>query len=126
MVMRSVVAVRAVVAAVVRAIAAMSVRFDAANRYFKAPKGRHVIAQGSALGKVPCVGVFFIPLFRPFRAGDIFDHRTQGVALGYHIWPRWGLARSDWCIACRDVEAVFVRGGVRARRCPCAAVSVRA
>ena len=42
------------------------------------------------------VGVNFMPLFRPFRAGDICDHWTQGVALGYHIWPRWGLARSGW------------------------------
>ncbi len=43
--MRSVVAVRAVVAIAVRPIAA--------NRYLKAPRGRHVIAQGNALGKVP-------------------------------------------------------------------------
>ena len=55
------------------------------------------------------VGVNFMPLFRPFRAGDICDHWTQGVALGYHIWPRWGLARSGWCIACRTVGAVIVR-----------------
>ena len=29
-------------------------------------------------------------MFRPFRAGDLFDDLTQGVALGYRIWPRWG------------------------------------
>ena len=28
--------------------------------------------------------------FRPFRAGLYFDVRTQGVALGYHLAPRWG------------------------------------
>ena len=51
----------------------------------------------------------FVPLFRPFRAGDICDPWTQGVALGYHIWPRWGLAWSGWCIACRTVGAMIVR-----------------
>jgi len=32
------------------------------------------------------------PLSRPFRAWDIFDVRTQGVALGWHITPLWGLS----------------------------------
>ncbi len=35
----------------VRAVAAVAVSFDAAmNPHLKAPKGRHVIAQGNALG----------------------------------------------------------------------------
>ena len=50
--------------------------------------------------------------FRPFRAGDIVDHWTQGVALGYHIWPRWGQAPSAWSIAWRAVVAVAERAVV--------------
>ena len=30
------------------------------------------------------------PLSRPFRALDVFDNRSQGVALGWHISPLWG------------------------------------
>ena len=33
------------------------------------------------------------PLSRPFRAGNVFDHRTQGVALGWYISPLWGCGR---------------------------------
>jgi len=29
-------------------------------------------------------------VFRPFRAWFVFVHRTQGVALGWPISPRWG------------------------------------
>ena len=30
------------------------------------------------------------PLSRPFRAWDVFDDQSQGVALGWHITPLWG------------------------------------
>ena len=30
------------------------------------------------------------PLSHPFRAWDVFDDRTQGVALGWYISPLWG------------------------------------
>ncbi len=33
------------------------------------------------------VGPTFIS---PLQGWGFFDHRTQGVALGYLIWPRWG------------------------------------
>ncbi len=29
------------------------------------------------------------PLSRPFRAWDVFDDRSQGVALGWHVPRRW-------------------------------------
>ena len=71
------------------------------------------------------VGVISSPLFRPFRAGDICDHWTQGVALGYHIWPLWGLAWSGWCIACRTVGAVSVRVVAAMAVRPVAAMAAR-
>jgi hypothetical protein len=30
-------------------------------------------------------------MFRPFRAWTVGALNTQGVALGYHMLPRWGL-----------------------------------
>ncbi len=59
---RYAVIVRVVAATIVRTVAAMAVRVvgrcpvcfvGTMNHPLKAPKGRHVIAQGNALGKVP-------------------------------------------------------------------------
>jgi hypothetical protein len=57
-----------------------------------APKGQNEIAQGKAKRR-PGYGSALIsaPLGSALSGrGMIRAHRTQGVALGYHLAPRWG------------------------------------
>ena len=37
-----------------------------------------------------------VPAFRPFRAGLVWGRCSQGVALGYLLWPRCGQHRRRW------------------------------
>ena len=91
-----------------------------------APTGHHVIAQSATLGLVAtlfisperaqsgCRGINLIRC-RPFRARNHFYHLTHGVAMGYHISPRWGgifICMADpmalpWAIEFRPVGAMI-------------------
>lgn len=71
--------------------------------HLKAPTGRHTKAQGNALGNRITMSQALkgrnkaagtanqLSLLRPFRTSS---SRTQGVALGYPIAPRWGFLKS--------------------------------
>jgi len=65
---------------------------------FSAPKGRHIPAQGEALGETP-------PKKPALKGRDIIvdehnvapfqgliqnNHLTQGFALGWYVMPLWG------------------------------------
>ena len=58
---------------------------------------------------LPLCGRDLQSIISPLQGWGICDPWTQGVALGYHILPRWGQARSAWWIACRTVTAMIVR-----------------
>ena len=77
----------------------------------RALKGRNQRAPARAGEWVstPLCGRDVQSIIPPLQGWGICDPWTQGVALGYHIWPRWGQARSDWWIACRTVTAMIVR-----------------
>ena len=63
-------------------------------------KGQNNVAQGNALGTINQItqalkgrnkwAIRNLTLFRPYRAKIHLRPRTQGVALGYHVSPRWG------------------------------------
>ena len=57
-----------------------------------APKGQNEIAQGKAKRRPGYISALIsAPLGSALSGlGMIRDHRTQGVALGYHLAPRWG------------------------------------
>jgi hypothetical protein len=57
-----------------------------------APKGQNEIAQGRAKRRPGYISALIsAPLgSAPSGLGMIRAHRTQGVALGYHLAPRWG------------------------------------
>ena len=68
-----------------------------------APKGQNEIAQGKAKRRPGYIGALIsAPLGSALSGlGMIRAHRTQGVALGYHLAPRWGkrpLDRIPWII----------------------------
>ncbi len=73
------------------------------------PTARTPIAQGNALGMptpddpLPRRGNMIDAIVRPVGAWRLgWDVRTQGVALGYHRLPRWGIAhRPRWGIVHR-------------------------
>ena len=75
-----------------------------------APKGQNEIAQGRAKRR-PGYGSGWVDAPRGSALsglGRIRAHRTQGVALGYHLAPRWGkrpLDRVRWNILPRPVVA---------------------
>ena len=75
------------------------------NPHSPAPKGRHAIAQGNALGSIVRTSIrpegaessdaethspVLSAWFRPFRAWFVWWLGSQGVALGYRSAPRWG------------------------------------
>jgi hypothetical protein len=57
-----------------------------------APKGQNEIAQGRAKRRPGYISALIsAPLGSALSGlGMIRVHRTQGVALGYHLAPRWG------------------------------------
>ncbi|MBI1766579.1 MAG: prolyl oligopeptidase family serine peptidase [Acidobacteria bacterium] len=73
----------------------------------KAPTGRHTKAQGNALGKRNITSEALkgrnnaawsanqLSILRPFRAASFHHTRTQGIALGYPIAPRWGFLKIE-------------------------------
>ena len=68
-----------------------------------APKGQNEIAQGKAKRRPGYISALIsAPLgSAPSGLDMIRAHRTQGVALGYHLAPRWGkrpLGRVPWII----------------------------
>ncbi len=75
-----------------------------------APKGQNEIAQGKAKRR-PGYGSVRVDAPRGYALsglGRTRAHRTQGVALGYHLAPRWGkrpLDRVRWIILPRPVVA---------------------
>ena len=67
-----------------------------------APTGRHVIAQGNALGKTPAIrrvlkgrnlrarlNCFLPRMVAPLQGAKSSADGSQGVALGYHMSSRW-------------------------------------
>jgi len=97
----------------------------------QAPKGRHAIAQGNALGstkkgistlKGRHTAGLNIQLFRPFRARFSSCPGTLGCASltqGYHLLPRWGKTAENikpWAGPTDLLRAIvfFRAGGVRA------------
>ena len=66
------------------------------HRTPSAPKGQNEIAQGRAKRR-PGYGGVRVDAPRGSALsglGRIRAHRTQGVALGYHLAPRWGKSRA--------------------------------
>jgi hypothetical protein len=90
-----------------------------------APKGQNEIAQGRAKRR-PGYGSVRVDAPRGSALsglGRIRAHRTQGVALGYHLAPRWGkrpLDHARWNILPRSVVAKDQWGRVINHRNPTA------
>ncbi len=80
------------------------------HRTLSAPKGQNEIAQGRAKRR-PGYGSAWVDAPRGSALsglGRIRAHRTQGVALGYPLAPRWGKRPFDrvrWIILPRPVVA---------------------
>ena len=90
-----------------------------------APKGQNEIAQGKAKRR-PGYGSVWVDAPRGSALsglGRIRAHRTQGVALGYHLAPSWGnrpLDRARWNILPRSVVAKNPWGRLINHRTPTA------
>ena len=90
-----------------------------------APKGQNEIAQGKAKRR-PGYGSVWVDAPRGSALsglGRIRAHRTQGVALGYHLAPRWGKRPFDrvrWIILPRPVVAKDQWGRLINHRTPTA------